>query len=117
MASGVAEGAKAGAAFGPWGAAIGGAAGLVGDLAADGGGPMVSGGGVFDLRGWMDGSGWTVSTGSSNAAGGARTQSGDPWGAPAGTGVSQAGYGASLGPWGALGLTAVAAFVLWKWVL
>lgn len=62
------QGAQAGAAFGPWGAAIGGAAGLVGDIAtAPDTGVSVSGAGNFDLRNWMDGSGWTVSTGSSKA--------------------------------------------------
>ena len=68
--SGLAAGAQAGAAFGPWGAAIGGAAGLVGDIANSPTGPMISGGGAIDARSFMDGSGWTVSTGSSKATGG-----------------------------------------------
>lgn len=52
-----------------------GAASLMGGLgkgigdALGGGGPMVSGGTV-DARSFMDGSGWTVSTGSSRATGG-----------------------------------------------
>lgn len=71
MANGLAAGAQAGAAFGPWGAAIGGALGAASDLAQGGAGPstMISGAPV-DARSFMDGSGWTVSTGSSNATGG-----------------------------------------------
>lgn len=41
----------------------------LGDAIGGGGGPMVSGGAV-DSRSFMDGSGWTVSTGSSRATGG-----------------------------------------------
>lgn len=78
------QGAQAGAAFGPWGAAIGGAAGLVGDIAtAPDTGVSLSGAGQFDLRSAMDGSGWTVSTGSSRAeADNRRSQAADAgvWG-------------------------------------
>ncbi len=41
----------------------------LGDAIGGGGGPMVSGG-TTDARSMMDGSGWTVSTGSSRATGG-----------------------------------------------
>ncbi len=45
----------------------------IGDAIGGGGGPMVSGGTV-DARSFMDGSGWTVSTGKSKADGGDRSQ-------------------------------------------
>lgn len=59
---------------------------LMGGLgeAIGGGGPMVSGAPV-DARSFMDGSGWTVSTGSSRATGGPREQSADPFGASSAT--------------------------------
>ncbi|MFN3812157.1 MAG: hypothetical protein ACK4S6_16250 [Roseateles asaccharophilus] len=41
----------------------------LGDAIGGGGGPMISGG-TTDARGFMDGSGWTVSTGRSRASGG-----------------------------------------------
>lgn len=68
----------------------------LGDAIGGGGGPMVSGG---DARSAFDGSGWTVSTGSSRATGGARTGGADLGGAAAspfgfgGGQVSQAGFG------------------------
>lgn len=74
--SGIAAGAQAGAAFGPWGAAIGGAMGAVSDIAGAGG-PMSSGSGQWDMRNVIDGSGWTVSTGKSTAQGGARSGGND----------------------------------------
>lgn len=52
--------------------------------AIGGGGPMLSGAPV-DARSFMDGSGWTVSTGSSRATGGPREQSADPFGASSAT--------------------------------
>jgi|GEM_PF-6593992 len=69
----------------------------LGDAIGGGGGPMVSGGSV-DARSAFDGSGWTVSTGSSKATGGARSGGGSdmggtsapPW---ASSGASQAGFG------------------------
>ncbi len=77
--SGLAAGAQAGAAFGPWGAAIGGAAGLASDIAMQPDtGISSSGGGQFDLRSSMDGSGWTVSTGSSKAQGSTRHEVKEP---------------------------------------
>jgi len=74
--SGVSDGAKAGAAFGPWGAAAGAVLGGVADVASSGGGPQLQSAAV-DARSFMDGSGWTVSTGSSKSTGGDRTQEGD----------------------------------------
>lgn len=66
-------GAQAGAAFGPWGALIGGAMGGASDL----GSQALSGANESkantDARSFYDGSGWTVSTGSSRATGGARS--------------------------------------------
>lgn len=50
--------------------------------ALGGGGPMVSGGSV-DAKSWMDGSGWTVSTGSSKASGGDRSGGANTGAAPA----------------------------------
>jgi hypothetical protein len=92
------EGAKAGAAFGPWGAAIGAGVGMVSDMSKEGPLTQVSGGGPFDSRGFLDGSQWTVSTGSSKAIGGARSGD-DPWGSSSlfggATGVDQAGLGSS----------------------
>lgn len=76
--SGLADGAKAGAAFGPWGAAIGGAAGLAGDLASDPGANIS--GSSADVRSSFDGSGWTVSTGKARADGATITRSDDPFG-------------------------------------
>ncbi|MBY0235270.1 MAG: hypothetical protein K2W93_09830 [Burkholderiaceae bacterium] len=77
--SGLAAGVQAGSAFGPWGAAIGGAAGLVGDMAMQPDtGISQSGTGQFDLSSMMDGSGWTVSTGSSKATGATRQQTAKP---------------------------------------
>jgi hypothetical protein len=58
--------------------------GGLGEAIGGGGGPMVSGAPV-DARSFMDGSGWTVSTGSSRATGGAREQTGDPFGASSAT--------------------------------
>jgi len=96
----MAQGAQAGAAFGPWGAAIGGAAGLVGDIAtAPDTGVSVSGAGQFDLRSAMDGSGWTVSTGSSRAeADNRRSQPADAgmWGAGMAGSTQEAGMGNPL---------------------
>lgn len=96
--SGLAAGAQAGAAFGPWGAAIGGAAGLASDIAmAPDTGISSSGSGQIDLSSMMDGSGWTVSTGSSKATGGARSQTapqslfGGGGGGGMGSGMSMAG--------------------------
>lgn len=71
MASGVAEGAKAGAAFGPWGAAAGALLGGAADIASSGGGPQLLSSAV-DARSFMDGSGWTVSTGQGKSTGGDR---------------------------------------------
>ena len=99
--SGLSDGAKAGAAFGPWGAAIGGAAGLAGDIANSPTGPMLSGAPV-DARSFMDGSGWTVSTGRASATGAdiqrgdAMPASGADWSSPAG-GTLQAGFGGASG--------------------
>ena len=73
MANGVAEGAKAGAVFGPWGAAAGAVLGGVADVASSGGGPQQQSAAV-DARSFMDGSGWVVSTGSGKSTGGARQQ-------------------------------------------
>lgn len=42
-----------------------------------------SGIGGVDARSFMDGSGWTISTGSAKAVGGARTQTGSPFDAVA----------------------------------
>lgn len=43
----------------------------IGDaIGGGGGGPLVSGTGPSDSRGFMDGSGWTVSTGGGRATGG-----------------------------------------------
>jgi len=98
--SGISDGAKAGAAFGPWGSAAGAAFGGLADIAGAGGGPQVLSSAV-DARSFMDGSGWTVSTGSSKATGGERRdaasmlggstiaapqalQAGVPWWLPAG---------------------------------
>ncbi len=68
--SSAAAGAQAGAAFGPWGAAIGAGAGMLTDVAkASMGGPTTTSAQV-DARSWMDGSGWTVSTGGSTSRGG-----------------------------------------------
>ena len=95
--SGLAAGAQAGAAFGPWGAAIGGAAGLVGDIANSPAGPMISGGGAIDARSFMDGSGWTVSTKATGGKSGGGSQDG---------GLSQPGNPASsLGALGPLGVS------------
>jgi hypothetical protein len=56
----------------------------LGDAIGGGGGPMVSGGG-WDFRSAFDNSGWTVSTGSSKATGGARSGGGpDMTGQPQG---------------------------------
>lgn len=44
-------------------------------------GPNQSGGGLFDARGFMDGSGWTVSTGGSTAVGGTSGSTGAMTGA------------------------------------
>lgn len=111
--SGMVEGAKVGSAFGPWGAAIGGAAGLTSDLLKDGGGPLTSGQSSLDGRGWLDGSGWTVSTGKASATGGTVSRSGDPFGgsslAPL-TGITQAGGGWVLG----LAMIGVAAVIFLK---
>ena len=74
--SGVSDGAKAGAAFGPWGAAAGAVLGGVADVASSNGGPQMQSAAV-DARSFMDGSGWTVSTGASKSTGGDRTQEGD----------------------------------------
>ena len=67
--SSVAAGAQAGAAFGPWGAAIGGALGAVSDIGtAAAGGPFMGGdshAAYGDTR--SDGSGWTVNVGSGSA--------------------------------------------------
>src|SRR5256885_1850484 len=49
------------------------------DLAKEAPTTQLSGGGVIDSRGFLDGSQWTVSTGGGSATGGERT-SGDPWG-------------------------------------
>lgn len=68
--SGLAAGAKAGAAFGPWGAAIGGVAGAASDaINAAMGGPFMGGDskatyGDIDT----DHSGWTVNVGSGSAS-------------------------------------------------
>lgn len=58
--------------------------------------PVLSGQVQFDSRGFLDGSGWTVATGSADARGATMTRSGDPFGAPSfpsASGVSQAGAG------------------------
>lgn len=81
----------------------------VGDALGGPKGPLISGSGAFDLRGFLDGSGWTVSTGSSKATGATRTQTGDPWGAPAGSGAGQAGL-----PW-YIGLPLAAGFAWFLW--
>lgn len=65
----------------------------VGEAIGGGGGPLVSGTGSTDARGFMDGSGWTVSTGSSRAtggtSGGTRQEGGMPsGGGPLGSGVA-----------------------------
>lgn len=71
MASGAVEGAKAGAAFGPWGAAIGGAAGLASDAM---GGAFMGGSAEAKAYGTsFDNSGWAVNIGS-----GSPTQSSTP---------------------------------------
>lgn len=103
--SGAEVGLQAGAAFGPWGAAIGAGVGAASDLIGkEMGGPVASSAQV-DARSWMDGSGWTVSTGSSRATGGrfgGNTQEGQRGGAQAPASASYApaqmpyGMGAAL---------------------
>ena len=67
--SGIADGAKAGAAFGPWGAAIGGALGGVADIAGSGGGPFMGGSATAAAYGTsLDGSGWIVNLGGTQVA-------------------------------------------------
>lgn len=114
--SGIAAGAQAGAAFGPWGAAIGGAMGAVSDIAGAGG-PMTSGSGLWDMRNSFDGSGWTVSTGGSKATGGARTGGiGDQGTQPQGAVGQSMGMAqqAGIGYIGALLLAGVAVYLLAK---
>lgn len=123
--SGMVAGAQAGAAFGPWGAAIGGAAGLASDLANSPTGPMISGGGSIDARSFMDGSGWTVSTGKATATGGKSgggTQGGNtnPSGGGTGTGAGASFAGMGFGMDGSqqagmqpLMLLALGGLVLW----
>lgn len=97
--SGAVQGAKVGAAFGPWGAAAGAAIGMASDVVNGPEPGSFSGTGQFDLRSFMDGSGWTVSTGGSKATGGARTQTGDPFGAPMGaTIMPTAAAGGAISP-------------------
>ncbi len=70
MSGGIAAGAKAGAAFGPWGSAIGGALGAASDMtAAAMGGPFMGGTShatYGDVE--TDHSGWTVNIGSGSAS-------------------------------------------------
>lgn len=73
----------------PWGAAINAAAGVATAAVS---GANTSGAQV-DARSWMDGSGWTVATGRSEARGGrfgSNTQEGGQTGAPPGGGSSPA---------------------------
>lgn len=115
MSGSLAAGAKAGAAFGPWGSAAGAALGAAADIAGAAGGPQ-SNQVAFDARSWMDGSGWTVSTGSGRATGGDRRQEGAAFDAGhGGAGVfagapSQAG----IGSFGAVLLGLVLLGLLWK---
>lgn len=76
-------------------------------------GPAISGGTV-DARSFMDGSGWTVSTGSSKAIGGNRDQG--PGFGPASVPPDQAG-GAQLAGFGGVGgvlLLLVVLGAIWK---
>lgn len=54
-------------------------------------GPVVSGAGGVDARAFLDGSGWTVSTGKSSASGATISRSGDPFGPSSTAGPMQAG--------------------------
>jgi len=115
--SGVSDGAKAGAAFGPWGAAAGAVLGGVADVASSNGGPQMSSAAI-DARSFMDGSGWVVSTGTSKATGGDRTQEGagmltgpSVTSAAPFAGLTQAGGGVSFS---GLLLLLVGAGIVWK---
>ncbi|MGM9480306.1 hypothetical protein ACS5PN_03840 [Roseateles sp. NT4] len=68
--SNVQLGMQAGSAFGPWGTAIGAAAGAATDLGAQALAGTNQASAWVDARSAFDGSGWTVSTGSSRATGG-----------------------------------------------
>lgn len=84
----------------------------LGDAIGGGGGPLVSGSSM-DARSFMDGSGWTVSTGSSRATGG---KSG---GANGGSGAAtpHPGYGvqqAAGSPWLMLAMAGGIAWMYFK---
>ena len=86
-------------------------AGALGSALGGDPGPVVSGAPV-DARSFMDGSGWVVSTGSSKASGGDRTQ-GEGFGLtsnPQATVPMQAGMGGI----GGIVLLLVVAGVIWK---
>lgn len=79
-------------------------------------GPLVSGGGAQDARSFMDGSGWTVSTGGSRATGGtvgAKSQDGtlQP---PPGFGADQPMARAGVSP-AAIGIMLAVMGGAWLW--
>lgn len=103
-------GAKQGAAFGPWGAAIGAGVGVASDVIGKETGGSNTAGGPLDARSGFDGSGWTVSTGRSTATGARDARSNtDPQGT--GLGPMQAGFST---PMIVLMLLVVAGYLLKK---
>ena len=67
--------------------------------------PTSSGSGVFDSRGFLDGSGWTVATGSAKATGATQERSADPMGATTQAQAAPMQAGSSpLMQWALLGL-------------
>ena len=68
-----------------------------------------SGIGGVDARSFMDGSGWTISTGASKAVGGARTQTASPFDA-----VATPANVASLAPWGIAAAVALVLVIVLK---
>lgn len=74
------------------------------------GGPS-SASGYTDARAFMDGAGWTVSTGGSRAVGATVTRSGDPFGASTGTSPALSNL-ASIDPTVLVGVAALLVLVL-----
>lgn len=85
--------------------------GGLGSALGGGGGPTTSGAPV-DARSFMDGSGWVVSTGSSRASGGDRTQ-GEGFG-PTSNPQAAEPMQAGIGSIGGIVLLLVVAGAIWK---
>jgi hypothetical protein len=110
-ASGIAAGASAGAAFGPWGAAIGGIAGGLMDAGGGGAPPVPQNAESAVYGNGLDGSGWNVNfSGFQSNAANKATTGGDPSAAQA---LGMAGPGGSISPLLIVGVVALVGAALW----